>query len=107
MSKTHKFLCTVEDQHCTGGSYKTDQGLKKRAHGSRKEVLACMRRYYAKVLCWTPASKIYGRGTRGFINPETGYVRLLPKVSQAGAILHEGKDGTRYMPERGNGVIIG
>ena len=86
MSTANRYLCGVPDEHCTGGELKTDQALQhKKCHTSPQEAFKCHVRYLINVLGFKRL------GAREFINPESGYVRVLPKSTRFGGRLRSGK----------------
>jgi len=98
MSSRYVVLCGVPDQDCVGSKYITDQSLPKKCHASRADAFQCMVRHLIK-LGFTRV------GPREFVNPENGRVRVLSKQSHFGAVLRTGKEGNRFQPERGAGLI--
>lgn len=100
MNSNFVVLCGVPELECTGGKLVTDQMLgTHKAHQSRAEAFRCHKRYLLKQ-GFTQLSP------REFVNPENKRVRILNKQSKFGALLRPGKEGSRYMPKTGRGVII-
>jgi hypothetical protein len=108
MSRVYVILCGVPSEYCFGSRYKTDQQLPKRGHHSRREARRCYIRYISKILGWEKAD-VRHPGTKGYIDPDTGHILVITKVSKFGEMLRWGKEHARFMPggKRNRGVIIG
>lgn len=101
MSRRIKVLCGTPDHHCTGAPFVTDQQLRfRKAHAGNEEAFHC----YARHLLLDKYIQI---GPREFRPADGGPIRLLTKKSKFGGRLRDGKEHTRYQPERGAGLIIG
>jgi len=116
MSTSGVWLCGVPEQHCTGGTYHTDQLLPKKtgkAHESGRAAQQCMKRYLVRVLGYEQVS------AHDFAPPDGGPVKMLGRPRTYGCRLRSGKSGEkggrgkgRFMPQgprRGStarGVII-
>lgn len=99
MSRQLRFLCGVPQDSCVGGFLSTDQKFStNKCHSTRAEALSCMSHYLVK----SGYTKI---SSREFLDPETGYIRILPKKSKYGGRLRSGKGGdkARFEPESGKG----
>lgn len=104
MSQAQRILCGVPNEFCSGGILHTDQQLAKKCHTTREEAMKCMGRYLQK-------SGFEKTSNRTFIDPNSGYIRILPKVSKYGGRLRRGKgekktSATRFEPMRGAGLVF-
>ena len=95
-----KFLCGVPGDQCCGYYSVTNKSLGNsvKTHPTAEEAFAC----HAKHLI---NQKFIQIGAREFVDPKTGYVRVLTKKSKFGAKLRQGKSGEkstssgrRFMP---------
>jgi len=87
------YLCGVPDANCSGGKLSTDQSLgHSKYHGDRKGAFLCHKRYLI-------SQGFIQKAPREFINPENGYIRILPKQSKFGGKLRMGKEQQRGMPQ--------
>ena len=100
----YRVLCGVPNVSCTGSAYITKQQIPPKAHGSRDEAFRCMVKYLK--------SEGYERiGPREFRPPGGGYIKVLNKKSRFGGLLRTGKraeggtTSSRFMPDRGAGII--
>lgn len=101
MSRRRKVLCGTPTEECTGSSFVTDQKLSsKKAHPTHEEAFDCHASYLVR-------AGFKRLGMREFQSPDGGPIRMLTKKSRFGGRLRSGKEGTRYQPERGAGLIIG
>lgn len=106
------FICGTPDAYCVGGKLQTDQSLQHtHFHSSRKEAFDCHKNYLIKICGFKQELPDKTKlGTRELYNPESGYVRVLSKISKFGGELRRGKSEShktqRRMPKRrGQGVI--
>lgn len=93
------FECPVPDRECIGTKVQIEPGGGqnwRKAHGSGKEVIACIRKYFAKN-GYEPMPDAWKNSIkrREMINKETGYVLIISK--KPGVPLRRGKEGTRYI----------
>lgn len=100
MSTKYVVMCGVPDEECSGFKFPTDQHfIHKKAHASHEEAFRCYARHLAKTGYRRISSREFQKGDEP--------VLILTRKSQFGGRLRSGKLQERYMPKRGNGVIIG
>lgn len=111
-----RFLCGTPNDSCVGAITQLNAGIRSRskAHATREDAFKC----YQKWLLSQGYKKV---GGREFAPPEgvdDGYITLLNKKSKFGAIMRQGKAGSkslsgvnRFVPKHsgkrmGSGLII-
>lgn len=92
MSSKVGFLCGVPAPMCTGSFKSVGRKASEKTHTDQIGAFLCMAKYLTK--------QGYTRLSRKeFLNPASGYVRVLPKISHFGGRLRMGKEG-RLMRSR-------
>jgi CTP:molybdopterin cytidylyltransferase MocA len=104
--KPAKYLCGVEPQLCTGGSFIGSKAMATmaskgvRTHSSPEQAHACMQRS----LVQQGYQKI---DNCQFRPPDGGPVLVLTRPGKYGGMLRSGKEGGRHMPKyRSGGLVI-
>jgi hypothetical protein len=87
-SSNRRYLCGVPKNSCCGIETQATNGLGKviKTHASSLEAFNC----HAKYLLSKNFKQI---GQREFVDPETGYVRVLTKKCRFGGVCRPGKRG--------------
>jgi hypothetical protein len=102
MSRQIRILCGVPKDDCIGGILHTDQKLSTtKCHTTRAEAMRCMKRHLEHI-------GFVQLSPREFVDPDNGYIRILPKRSRFGGRMRAGKgeDGARFEPEEGRGLVF-
>lgn len=88
------YTCGVPKDKCQGFYTPANGGLGKGvyAHGSNQQAFACHKAYLLSL-------GFKQIGSKEFVDPETGYVRVLTRPGKFGGILRKGKTG-----EKGGGA---
>jgi len=99
---SNKYLCGTPDQHCLGSKTLTNAMLRmhvSKTHPTSETAFKCYAHYLVTVRGYEQI------GSREF-QKNNEPVLVLSKKSHFGAKLRRGKEGQRYEPKRGSGVII-
>jgi hypothetical protein len=90
--KPYLHTCGVPKDSCSGTSSRVNMalGTSRKLHPSPEDAFRCRQRYLIK-------EGYRQLGPRDFQDPNTGEVLVLTKPSRYGAMLRNGKEGTRNM----------
>lgn len=84
------YTCGVPHSHCTGSYVAANQGQNKGiyAHGSTQQAFACHKKYLLN-------QGFKQIGSKEFVDPESGYVRVLTRPGKFGGVMRGGKSGDK------------
>lgn len=95
--------CPTPHEHCSGGKMATNQSLQSasiRFHQTHRDAYNCYRRYLIRV------RECEDMGNREFRCPDSEWRIFLTKKSRFGERVRLGKEGSRWMPRSGRGLVV-